>query len=576
MSPDFKQLDNFFTNSPQKNGRQPASPSKRFLPTKEQFYYLPRVLSPRERYIITALVIVALASLIAIPISAYYHGTVEGPQYGGSWSEGMIGTPQHINPLLLQANDVDSDLVNLMYAGLLRYDGNGNLVPDLAESYTISDNGLEYSFKLKENLRWHDGRPLTVDDVLFTILTAQNSDYGSTQRINWQGVDVSKREDRIVVFTLKNRYAQFIDNATLSILPKHIWENVKPANFASSEHNLKPIGSGPYKFSKLRRDTLGTVRSITLVSFDQYAGGKPFIDQIDLSFYESEQKAIDAYNGGEVGGLSFVSAQRLQDLKSTRGITIHQLRLPRYFAVFFNQNKSKVLSDKNARLALNHATNKAALVEKLLADKATVVHSPLLPGIIDIPEATATYPYDLDKAKKLLQNVKEPLDIEITTSSWPELAAVAEELKTQWEVAGFRVTIRMLSVPEVQQAIKDRDYASLLFGEVLGLNPDPFSFWHSSQKRDPGLNLALYDNRDADKILEDARQVMDDNQRREQYNRLQNIINGDVPIVMLYSPDYLYIQPNDIKNNTASIIAVPAYRFDTVHEWYIDTQRKKE
>ena len=343
-----------------------------------------------------------------------------------------------------------------------------------------------------------------------------------------------------------------------------------------SDQNLKPIGAGPYKFSKLRRDTLGNIRSITLISFAGYAGGRPYIDQIELSFYESEQSAIDAYNHGEIEGLSFISAQRLRDLKNKNNIIIHDIHLPRYFAVFFNQNKSKILADKNVRIALNKATDKQALIDSVLGGKALIVDSPLLPEIIGIPQSTTIYPYDLEGAKALLEKVEDPLDIEIITSSWPELSAVAQELKRQWEMAGFHVNIRMLSVPEVQQSIKERDYESLLFGEVLGLDPDPFSFWHSTNKKDPGLNLALYDNKSADKLLEDARQTMDDRQRLEIYNKLQNVINADIPVVMLYSPDYLYVQPTKIKNNNASIIAIPAHRFDTVNEWYIDTERKKE
>ena len=167
------------------------------------------------------------------------------------------------------------------------------------------------------------------------------------------------------------------------------------------------------------------------------------------------------------------------------------------------------------------------------------------------------------------------LEVEITTSSWPELVSVANEIKSQWEKTGAGVTIHVLSVPEIQQAIKERDYTSLLFGEVLGLDPDPFSFWHSSQKKDPGLNLALYDNKDSDKLLEDARQTLDPTSRKTKYDQLQKVIISDAPAVFLYSPDYLYIQPKKIKNNNTKIVSIPSNRFDTIHKWYIDTHRVK-
>ena len=138
---------------------------------------------------------------------------------------------------------------------------------------------------------------------------------------------------------------------------------------------------------------------------------------------------------------------------------------------------------------------------------------------------------------------------------------------------GARVNVEILDLPELQQAIRDRDYEALLFGEVLGLDPDPLSFWHSSQKRDPGLNLALYDNKDVDKLLEDARQTQDQSARLSKYDDFQKIVVKDAPVIFLYSPDYLYAQPAKIKNGKASIISVPSDRFAEINQWYINTKR---
>lgn len=601
MSPDYNQLDNFFTLSPKDRDRKPrwkfVEKIRNFFPSKQQFYYLPKVLSRLERYLILILMLVMLASLVAVPLSAYYHGTQEIPDYGGSWTEGMVGTPVHINPLLLQTNDVDGDLSHLLFAGLLSHGANGALIPELAESYAVSDDGLQYTFTMRPNLKWHDGNALTADDVVFTIITAQNGDYGSTQRINWQGVDVSKKDDRTVVFTLKNRYAQFINNATIGILPKHVWENTKGANFAVSENNLRPVGSGPYQFAKLSRNDAGTINVLELHSFEHYALGRPYIDTLRVRFYESEQKAVDAYLAGEVDGLSAISVSKLSLVASDTS-TVHQLRLPRYFALFFNQNRSRQLSDKQVRLALMYGTDKRAILERVLGNKGTLVDSPLLPGIISLPDPKTVYTFDLEKAKATLdqagwtmqsdgirakdmksadgkstESVK--LELEITTSNWPELGAVASMLNEQWTALGAHVTITTLSVPEIQQAIKERNYSTLLFGEVLGLDPDPFSFWHSSQKKDQGYNLALYDDKNADKLLEDARLTLDADQRKKLYDQLQNTILEDLPALFLYSPDYLYLQPSRIKNNDTSIIAIPSDRFDGVEKWYIDTKREK-
>lgn len=551
-----------------------------------------------------ALGLVAVFSLIAIPISAYYHFTKPVPDFGGSFTEGLVGTPKHINPLLAQANDVDRDLASLIYTGLMKYNENGELEPALAESYSISDDGLTYTFKLRSNLKWHDGQPITVDDVIFTILAAQNADYDSFQRPNWQGVDVSKTDNQTIVFKLKTRYAQFPSNTTMEILPKHIWENIKPSNFALSEMNIKPtVGSGPYKFSKIKRDSLGNVKSFELTAFEKYYAGKPHISKITFKFYASESELVNAYNNNEIDGLGSISPQKVNSIRFLGQLKIEKLKLPRYFAVFFNQNQSKQLSDKNVRLALSYATDKKEILDKVLSDNGTVVDSPMLPGITDIPNSVEKYNFDIEKAKKILDDASwkysenppadgvrekaapppkkkgekpaEPvkLEIQLTTSNWPELATVAEQLKKQWEAAGARVNIEILDLPELQQAIKDRDYEALLFGEVLGLDPDPFSFWHSSQKRDPGLNLALYDDKNADKLLEEARQTLDRSARLSKYDDFQKIAVKDAPAIFLYSPDYLYAQPAKIKNGKAGIVSVPSDRFADVNQWYINTKR---
>jgi len=598
------------------SGKQPKS--KRFnfkaglsklagklAPTIDQLRHLPKVLSKNERYFLLALGVIAIGSLVSLPISAFYHLTVPKPAFGGTFSEGMVGSPKYINPLLAQASDVDRDLSELIYSGLMKFDDNGNLTYDLAKSYTVSGDGLTYSFTLKDNLKWQDGVPLTADDVVFTILTAQNSDYGSGQSINWQGVDVSSTNDQTVVFTLKNKYAQFLSNTTLGILPKHLWATVKPAGFGLSDMNIKAVGSGPYKFSKVKKDSSGNVTSYEVVASDNYYAGKPYIAGITFNFYDSEDKMITAFNNGQIDGMSDISAENIDTVKYLGRLQLLPLKMPRYFAVFFNQNQSQVLSDKNVRLALNYATDKNSILKDILGGRGSVVDSPVLPGIIGIDAPTTVYDFDIAKAEKILDSAgwkmsatdgvrekaapavkttksktaapapaPQKLEVSITTSNWPELVAVANEIKTQWGKIGVNVNINVLALTELQQAIKDRNYESLLFGEVLGLDPDPFSFWHSSQKKDPGLNLALYDNKTADTTLETARQTLDQPSRFGIYASFQNTVIADAPVVFLYSPDYIYALPDFVKNDNTQIISVPSDRFSNIGEWYIATQRE--
>ena len=601
-----KQLDDFFGfNSGNKNKKHhegiketlTKNPDKR-----SQIRLLAKILSKKERYFILLLLLTIVGALVSIPFTAYHHFTKPAPNFGGSFVEGIVGEPLHINPLLLsQTGDADRDLANLIYSGLLKYNGQGKLVPDLAKSYEISSDGLNYTIYLKENAKWHDNTPVTADDVVFTIQTAQNGDYNSLQRVNWLGIEVEKLNETTLIFKLKNKYAQFLNNLTIRILPKHLWENVKPSNFALSELNLKPVGSGPYKFSKLKKDKLGLIQSYELTANRNFYDGRPYINDIELKFYNSESVMIDAYNKNEIDNLGALSAKNLKKIKFKQRVVLEKIKMPRYFSLFFNQSQSKLLSDKNLRLALAHATNKKALIDTLLDGNGIEINSPLIGEILDINTDTDNYGYDQDASKKILHDagwdssdengilIKKPdnsklkkgekpkptqtLSFKITTSTLPELTEAANIIKEQWKQVGVNVEVESLPTIDLQQAIKDRSYQILLFGEILNIDPDPFVLWHSSQKRDPGLNLALYDNKNADKLLEDARQNLNPMERAKSYDDFQKLIVAHLPAIFLYSPFYIYGRSKDIQGFDSSIIAIPSDRFSNIERWYINTKR---
>lgn len=590
------QLDDFFGLTPNdKNDENKSSNFKResikeTLNGKGKFKaklkLLPKILSKKERYLILTMTILIIGSVLTIPITTYYHFTIPIADYGGTLEEGIIGEPRHINPLLAQS-DADRDLVSLIYSGLLKYNPEGKLVPDLAKSYDISSDELNYTIYLKENVKWQDGQPLTADDIIFTIRTAQNPDYGSSQRINWQGVEVEKIDNRTLILKLKNKYAQFLNNLTLSILPEHIWANVKPINFALSEFNIKPVGSGPYQFKKLQKDTVGRIRFYELMASKTFYDSRPFIEKIRLVFYASEDELINSYNKNEITTLGLISPQNIQKLKFRQRLDVKQLIMPRYFGVFFNQNQSKILSEKDIRIALAYGTNKEALIEKILQGNGEIIHSPILPSLVEGNESIKKYEYNKDLAIEILQkagwnktdesgilvNGDQKMSLKLTTSTWPELVEAANLLKEQWKTLGVDLQIETLPTPDLQQAIKDRNYQMLLFGEIINLDPDPFSLWHSSQKKDPGLNLALYDNKTADTILEEARKILNPIERSQKYNEFQKLVAEDIPALFLYSPYYLYGQSKNIKGFNNKIIASPSGRFTNITNWYIKTKR---
>jgi len=592
MGNNDNQLDDFFGYKPEDSDRIHKETVKdtlrRRVSLRDRIRLLPKVLSFRERYLIFLLLLIMGLSVLSIPVTAFYHYTQAIPAQGGSFTEGILGEPRLINPLLAQTNDADRDLTVLIYSGLLKYNEEGKLIPDLAKSYEIGSDGLSYTVYLREDARWHDGMKVTADDVVFTIEAAQNEDYGSPQRVSWQGVELEKVNEATVRFRLKARYAQFLNNLTMGIMPQHIWQDVRSNAFSLSELNLKPIGSGPFKFNKFKKDKLGTIISYELKANENYHLGQPNLETIEIKFFNSEDEIIEAYNKNEIDNLGFVSARNLDRLKFKGRVNIREIKLPRYFGVFYNQGESKVLADKNIRLALAHATNREEIVKQLLNDHGVVVNSPMIPGILDLNPLVKQYNYDQDLAKRILETSgwgkpdsngtltkgKDKLAIKITTSTFPELTEVAALLRNQWKQVGVEITIEALPISQLQQTIKERTYQALLFGEILNIDPDPFSLWHSSQTRDPGLNLALYENQTVDIILEEARQTLNFLERAKRYDDFQKLVIEDIPALFMYSPNYLYVQTKDIHGFDTKIISMPADRFANVETWYINTSRE--
>ncbi len=561
-------------------------------PTINQWRQFFSVTDRPERQQIWIFTLLALTGALILGYNFYLNATVVRPDKAGSVSIALIGSPRFLNPVLNQINETDKDLSAIIFSGLMKYDTQGILIPDLAENYAVGDNGKVYEVTLKENIKWQDGQPLTVDDVLFTIQIIQNPDYRSPIRALWQGIEAEKISERVIRFQLKNIYVSFLNNLCFGILPKHLWNNVAPSQFALSEMNLKPIGSGPYQFNKLQKDKNGTVKSIELKAFNKYFAGEPFISTISFYFFPSETEAFTAYKKEEVDVFSFTSAKNFLDLKNkdTGDFNLLAISLPRYFAIFFNQGQNKFLADKTVRQALTMATDKKEIIDTVFGGYGQVANSPLLPGMTGYSNQTKSFDFNLENAKNILATAgwkdtdndgfleigktNDKLEITLTTIDWPELTKIADILKGQWEKLGAKVNLDIKETAKIQNdTIKPRLYQALLFGEVLGEEPDLFHFWHSSQKKESGLNLALYDNPEADKLLSQAIEDLNKDSRAQKYQKTIELIVNDMPAVFLFSPDYLVIAKKTILGVQLKNIDAPSSRFSQINQWYLKTHR---
>ncbi|OGZ18704.1 MAG: hypothetical protein A2175_00235 [Candidatus Nealsonbacteria bacterium RBG_13_42_11] len=652
-------------------------------PSGSQWRQFFKVLSRKEKKIFFVFLFLAVFSLLLLFFTFYFKHTEIVPDDDGIYIEAVIGSPRFINPLYAATSDVDRDLTELIYSGLMKYDAAATelnkIIPDLIKEYKISEDGKVYEFYLKDNLLWSDGAPLTADDVVFTIKTIQNPSFKSPIRASWLGVEVEKISDSGIRFELKNPSTVFLENCTLKILPQHLWEKISTENFPLSIYNLKPIGSGPYKLKSFTQDNQGNIKSMDLVVNNNYAGSRPHISKIVLYFVNSESEIISASKSREIKGFSLSSLEKAGNLKD---FSEYRLSLPRYFALFFNPVKSEIFSDDKIREALNYGTDKEEIVREVLSGQGEIIDSPLLPGIYGFENPTTTYGFDLEKAKQLLTEAgftenengvrekdvkKEPafqfksvltvgsqgaevqelqkclakdpeiypegeitgyfggktkeavikfqekyaetilkpaglekgtgdvkkstmaklnelcaapseetlaLSFIISTVNQPVLIKVADILKNQWKKIGVNLEIKTSDISTLEtEVIKPRNYEIILFGEVLGAVPDPYPFWHSSQVKDPGLNLAGYENKDCDKLLEEARETQDLELAKKDLEKFQDILIKDAPAVFLYSQDYLYFVSNEIKGIDAKIITDPSKRFSGIENWYIKTKR---
>lgn len=521
------------------------------------------------------------------------------PGDGGSLTEGIIGTPRFINPILA-ISDADRDLTALIYSSLMRPDNKRELILDLAEKYEVSQDNLSYTFTLKSGLEWPDRKPITSDDIIFTIKEVKDSDIKSPRRASWEGVEVEKIDDRIIKFTLKKPYAPFLENLTLGILPKHIWQEASSEQMIFSDFNTNPIGSGPYQVDKINRNSSGIATSYILVPNEKFVLEKPHLTEITIKFYQSEKELLAAYQKGEIQSINAISPSVAENIKN-KNATIKTLSLPRIFAIFFNHNNAKVFAQAEAREALSLTTNKEEIIDSVLAGYGTKLDYPIPPGTFGALHQDAKNG-TIDQIKEILKkggwtfnetdnvwekNIKPEnkakktsaetikLEFSIFTSEAGELKQVAEILKKQWEAIGAKVGIKIFEIGDLDQnIIRPRKYDALLFGQIIGRDPDPFAYWHSSQRNDPGLNFSMYTNITVDKLLEEARTTSDDKQRMQKYESFQKEISKDNPAVFLYSPRFIYVIPNSLEGmDKVEHITVPSERFSQVYKWYIKTEK---
>lgn len=652
----------------------------RRLPSISQWKRLFPLLTQRERVAILLALGVFLFSFSVLSWSIVNAVTVAVPRQGGNITEGMVGFPRFINPIYADARDVDRDITQLVFSGIMRMTPEGSFVPDLAKEVDIREDGKVFDIYLKPNAVWHDGRKLSAQDVAFTIQTIQNPAINSPLRAEWIGVEAEVITEEHVRLRLQESYAPFLERlASLKIIPSHIWQDINPENFPLSWYNFQAIGTGPYRVRDIVQGKTGTIERLYLQKNSSYHGKSPYLASVTIRFFASEESLLQEAKRGDIDSFALSSPASLPQVPSR--FVISSFSLPRYFAVFFNQNppnQDSLIKKLAVRQALGALTNREALVQEALIGYGNILYSPLLPdtfsfssgeekdanyeealsalaregyvqqnGILvkssqesnaitsilrrgsqgsevrtlqeclakqpDVyPDGTVSgifgpateqaviafqekyrneilAPSNLSKGtgevgastREKLEEICSPTDenlpklsFTLTTVDRSPLREVAQLLVSQWERLGIDVVLQFVQASEISnKVLKPRAFEALLFGNLLGIIPDPFPFWHSSQRHDPGRNLSQYESREADRLLETLRKESNEEKRREILEDLQDVLLKDLPAIVLHDLDYLYAHTPQIKGIQHATISVPSQRFSFLPDWYIKTKR---
>ena len=509
------------------------------------------------------------------------------PVRGGVYTEALVGALQRLNPLLVSENAADRDVSRLIFSGLVRFDGRGYALPDLAE-WGISADGTLYNVTLREGLKWHDGQPLTTDDVLFTIdLMRNGGDFIPTDLQEfWKGVDVVRLSDRAMQFQLPEAFAPFLDYLTFGVLPKHLLDGKTIDQVADDPFNLQPVGSGPFKFSRLIVEN-DQITGVVLAENPDYYLDKPYLSEIVFHYYADAPSAMQAYRDGQVQGIGRVDREILPDVLAESNLALYTVRQPKLSLVLFNlaNPETAFLQDKKVRRALLMGLNRQGMIDQQLQGQAIQANGPILPGTWAYYDKLSVVAFDREAGKALLKEAGYSLasDQDTILSKegkylrfklvYPEddqHRAVAEAIQAAWGQMGVDVSIEGLPYDQlVLDRLTPRAYEAALVDLNLSRSPDPdpYPFWDQAQATGAGQNYTQWDNRMASEYLEEARINPDTNERARLYRNFQVVFNEELPALPLYFSVYNYAIDKEIQGVRVGPLFDSSDRFANITQW---------
>jgi len=519
-----------------------------------------------------------------VALSSTYQ--TEQPVAGGSFHEGIVGTFSTANPLYA-TGAVDTAVSRLVFDGLFNYDKNNTIVGDLARDYTLDQTGKIYTVHLKDNLRWHDGKPLTADDVVFTYQTIQNPDARSVLQGSMRGVTITKVDARTISFTLSSALSSFPGSLTVGIIPQHILGSVAPSDLRANAFNTsKPIGSGPFMWQQLHLDSQadgeGTAVTISLERFANYHETPAKLNRFSIHTYETTEDLLKAFNHREVNAIASLKSTP-NELLHKNDIVVHSFQSTATLMVFFNTQSTGPLSDISVRRGLMYGTDRHAIIQKL-NQPLKIVREPVLSGQFAFDKTYAQPLFNKSMGDQILTQggwvlgkdgirVKDGkrLTIRLYAEETSDNKIIAQEVKNEWRALGAEAIVTLQPSMYFQTTLQSRGYDAVIHGISIGNDPDVYAYWHSSQAVDGGMNLSNYKSKTADLALEAGRTRQNEAQRALKYKPFLKAWLDDVPAIALFRPRIYYVTRGPVYGLDEHTLNTDADRYYSVTDWQIRT-----
>ncbi len=497
------------------------------------------------------------------------------PVQGGRLIDSGIGEPSVFLPPLV-TDSASSTITSLVYSSLLRIGKDLDYEPDLAESWEVSEDGLQLTFHLRKDVKFHDGRPLTADDVVFTYEALMDPETPSPYKPDFMDVEkFEKVDDYTVRITYREAFAPALGSyAGLRILPKHLLEGTK---LTESDLRFNPVGSGPYKFVEWRKGD-----RVILRANEDFYRGEPKITEYVLRVIPDQATTFLELKAGGIDQMTPTPVQydRQTDTKFFKdNINKFDYLGFGYTYLGFN-NLDPRFKDKRVRKAISMAINRDELVSGVLLGLGEPANGPYKPGAWYYDENIKPTPFDPEGARKLLEEAGytykdgvmlqpdgKPFSFTILTNQGNESRRkTAEIIQRRLAELGVQAAPRIIEWSAfINDFVDKKNFDTVLLGWNLDLDPDQYTIWHSSQTDPKQYNFVSYTNPELDKLLVEGRKTFDQEERRAIYNRVQEILAEDEPYAFLYVPYSLVLLNNRVHGVEVAAAGI-GWNFE---EWFI-------